>query len=68
MTKIKEKQKEMTMILRTNNKNTAAGAEFAPIIAKRQAGKLEQLLSLFPLGFPSSKPVVAVLRLSGLAG
>lgn len=47
------------------NKSTIAGAEFEPIIAKRQISKLEQLVASI---FGDSKEVIAVLRLSGVIG
>ena len=52
---------------KAHNKNSIAEAKFNQVIAKRQVGKLEQLFSLLPIiGFGASKPVVAVLRLSGV--
>jgi len=47
------------------NKSTIAGAEFEPIIAKRQISKLEQLFASI---FNNSKEVIAVLRLNGVIG
>lgn len=52
-----------------HNKSSIAEAKFDQVIAKRQIGKLEQLLSLLPgIGSKASKPVIAVLRLSGIIG
>ncbi|MCC8484049.1 MAG: S49 family peptidase [Rickettsia endosymbiont of Labidopullus appendiculatus] len=54
---------------KAHNKNSIADAKFEQVIAKRQVGKLEQLFSLLPIiGSGASKPVVAVLRLSGVIG
>ncbi|WP_250312110.1 S49 family peptidase [Rickettsia endosymbiont of Oedothorax gibbosus] len=54
---------------KAHNKNSIADTKFEQVIAKRQVGKLEQLFSLLPIiGSGASKPVVAVLRLSGVIG
>jgi signal peptide peptidase SppA len=54
---------------KAHNKNSIADAKFEQVIAKRQVGKLEQLFSLLPIiGSGGSKPVIAVLRLSGVIG
>ncbi|WP_341750772.1 S49 family peptidase [Candidatus Tisiphia endosymbiont of Sialis lutaria] len=54
---------------KAHNKNSIADAKFEQVIAKRQVSKLEQLFSLLPIiGSGVSKPVVAVLRLSGVIG
>ncbi len=54
---------------KAHNKNSIAEAKFDQVVAKRQVGKLEQLFSLLPIiGSGASKPVVAVLRLSGVIG
>jgi len=47
------------------NKSTIAGAEFEPIIDKRQISKIEQLVTSI---FGDSKEVIAVLRLNGIIG
>jgi signal peptide peptidase SppA len=54
---------------KAHNKNSIAEAKFDQVVAKRQVGKLEQLLSSLPIiGSGASKPVIAVLRLSGVIG
>lgn len=55
----------MSKIMNEINKSTIAGAEFEPIIAKRQISKLEQLIASI---FGDSKEVIAVLRLNGVIG
>ncbi|XVN40288.1 MAG: S49 family peptidase [Rickettsia endosymbiont of Argas persicus] len=47
------------------SKSTIAGAEFEPIINKRQLSKLEQLAASI---FGDSKEIIAVLRLNGIIG
>ncbi|MCC8371452.1 MAG: S49 family peptidase [Rickettsia endosymbiont of Pseudomimeciton antennatum] len=54
---------------KAHNKNSIVEAKFDQVVAKRQVGKLEQLLSSLPIiGSGASKPVIAVLRLSGVIG
>lgn len=49
-------------------RNNNIVADAGPITSGRRQGKLEYLLSFLPLGFGSSKPVVAVFRLDGVIG
>ncbi len=54
---------------KAHNKSSIVEAKFDQVIAKRQIGKLEQLLLLLPIiGSKTSKPVIAVLRLNGIIG
>jgi signal peptide peptidase SppA len=49
--------------------NSIADTKLDHIVVKRQVGKLEQLLSMLPIiGCSKSKPIIAVLRLSGVIG
>lgn len=50
-----------------NNKNAVAGSAFEPEPLKRQVSKFNQLLSMLPI-FTPVKPVIAIIRLSGVIG
>ncbi len=51
------------------NNNSIADSKLDNVIGKPQLGRLEQLLSMFPvIGSKTSKTVIAVLRLSGVIG
>ena len=49
------------------NNNTAAGTRYNSTIIKPQLGRLEQILSFLPI-YRKTKPIIAVLYLSGVIG
>jgi signal peptide peptidase SppA len=56
-------------MIKLHNNNSIAEAKLDRTITKQQVSKLEQILSMLPIiGCKSAKPVIAVLRLSGVIG